>query len=252
MIYIKSNREIVKIKKACKIVAEVIELVKKNIKPGSTTLELNLIAEDYIYSKNGRPAFKDYKVSGLPAFPGGLCTSVNNCIVHGIPSSQTVLNEGDIISIDVGVELDGYFGDAAVTCGVGNISEENKNLLKITKEALDKGIYFAKIGNSIGDISNAIGEYIVENGYYVADQLTGHGVGKALHEEPVIPNLGEKSKGHMIRKNMTLAIEPMVNVGTSKVMSREWEYFTNDGKNSAHFEHTILVTETNPEILTLI
>ncbi|MCK9328484.1 MAG: type I methionyl aminopeptidase [Candidatus Cloacimonetes bacterium] len=252
MIYIKSNREIDKIKKACKVVAGVLELVQKNIKPGVSTYELNLIAEDYIYSKNGRPAFKDYTVSGLPPFPSGLCTSVNSCIVHGIPSSQKVLNEGDIISIDVGVELDNYFGDAAVTCGVGKISKENEDLLKITKEALDKGIYFAKIGNSIGDISNAIGEYIVENGYYVAEQLTGHGVGKQLHEEPMIPNEGIKAIGHKIKKNMTLALEPMVSIGTSKVKAKEWEYFTANGKNSAHFEHTILITDSNPEILTLI
>lgn len=252
MIFIKSNREINKIKKACLIVAEVLELLQKNVKVGISTAELNLIAEDYIYSKNGRPAFKNYQVPGLPPFPTGICASLNHCIVHGIPSPHIVLSEGDIISFDVGVELDGYFGDAAVTCPVGIISEENQKLLKIAKEALDKGIHFAKNGNSVGDVSNAIGEYIVENGFYAADSLTGHGVGKALHEEPLIPNTGNKATGHKIKKNMTLAIEPMVNKGTSEVMSKGWEYFTKDSSNSAHFEHTVLITDSKPEILTLI
>ena len=252
MILIKSNREIDKIRLACKVVAQVLQLMRNLVKPGVSTLELNSIAEDYILSKNGRPAFKNYSVPGLPDFPTALCVSVNSCIVHGIPSAQQILCEGDIISIDVGVELNSYYGDAAVTLPVGNISSENENLLKITKEALDTGINFAKIGNSIGDVSNAIGEYVVENGFFIAEKLTGHGFGRSLHEEPIIPNFGKKGTGHMIKKNMTLALEPMVNCGTSKVVAKDWEYFTADGKNSAHFEHSILITDSDPEILTLI
>jgi len=252
MILIKSKREIEKIRDACRIVAKVLELMKVHVKPGISTLELNSIAEDYILTNGGRSAFKDYTTRGLPKFPSAICTSVNSCIVHGIPSERQVLKEGDIISIDVGVELNSYFGDAAVTLPVGKISDENEKLLRITKEALEIGISNAKYGNSIGDISYAIGEYVVRNGFYPAENLTGHGVGRFLHEEPSIPNFGIKGAGHFIKKNMTLAIEPMVNIGTSKVVAREWEFFTESNKSSAHFEHTVLITDQNPEILTLI
>jgi methionyl aminopeptidase len=222
------------------------------VKPGISTLELNAIAHDYILSKNGRPAFKDYVQPGLPKFPAALCTSVNSCIVHGIPRASQVLTEGDIISIDVGVELNSYFGDAAVTLPVGFISTENQTLLLVTQGALDTGISYAKIGHSIGDISFAIGEFVTKNGFFPAERLTGHGVGRQLHEEPIIPNHGTKGTGHPLKKGMTLAIEPMINTGTSKVVAHEWEFFTENGKNSAHYEHTILVTDAEPEILTLI
>jgi methionyl aminopeptidase len=251
MIYIKSNREIEKIRAACKVVAGVLALMKKYVKSGISTYELNSIADDYIKTNNGKPAFKDYVVAGLPKFPAALCTSVNSCIVHGIPSAEQVLVEGDIISIDVGVELNSYFGDAAVTLPVGNISLENQQLLKITQEALDTGISYAKCGYSIGDISATIGDYVARNGYFTAERLTGHGVGRLLHEEPVIPNFGTRGSGHPIKKGMTLALEPMVNIGTAKVTANEWEFFTENGQNSAHFEHTILVTDTEPEILTI-
>jgi methionyl aminopeptidase len=171
--------------------------------------------------------------------------------VHGIPTAKQVLKEGDIISIDVGVELNSYFGDAAVTLPVGIISDKNISLLKITQVALDVGISQCKAGNRIGDISAAIGEYVAKNGYFPAERLTGHGVGRALHEEPVIPNFGQKGSGHVLKKGMTLAIEPMINIGTSKVKGNEWEFFTENGENSAHFEHTILITDSEPEILTV-
>ena len=251
MILIKSVREIEKIRAASKVVARVLGLMAKYVRPGISTLDLNSIADDYINKCGGKAAFKGYTVPGLPKYPTALCISVNNCIVHGIPSAVQILKDGDIVSIDVGVELNSYFGDAAVTLPVGNVSEENKKLLKITKEALHQGIEKAKNGNSIGDISAAIGEYVTKNGYFTAEKLTGHGVGRFLHEEPIIPNFGKIGSGNKLKKGMTLAIEPMVNIGSPNVIAKEWEFFTQNGKNSAHFEHTILITDNEAEILTI-
>ena len=225
--------------------------LRKYVVPGVTTWELNKIAEDIIYSEGGKPAFKGYSVPGLSPFPAAVCASVNSCIVHGIPSKSTVLVEGDIIGVDVGVYKDGYYGDAARTYMVGEISAEAKALLDITQEALELGINAAKVGNRIGDISSAIGNFVTAKGYFIADNLTGHGIGRKLHEDPMIPNFGIAGKGPRLRKGMTLAIEPMINIGTNRVQEDGWEYFTLDGSLSAHFENTILITDGEPEILSI-
>jgi len=251
MISIKNNSEIAKMRESNRIVGLLLHKLRKYVVPGVTTLELSKIAEDIIRSEGGKPAFKGYSVPGLSPFPAAVCTSVNSCIVHGIPSKSTVLIEGDIIGVDVGVYKDGYYGDAARTYLVGEISAEAKALLAITQEALELAIDAAKVGNRIGDISSAIGDFASANGYHVADDLTGHGIGKALHEDPMIPNFGNAGKGPRIRKGMTLAIEPMFNVGTSHVQEKGWEYFTLDGSLSAHFENTILITDGESEILSI-
>lgn len=201
-------------------------------------------------ARGARPAFKGYTVPGLNPFPGTLCTSPNSGIVHGIPSRQVILKDGDIIGIDVGAVKDGYYADAARTYAVGEIPAEARRLLEVTSEALRRGIAAATPGRRVGDISHAIGSYVQEQGYYVADNLTGHGVGRQLHEEPQIPNSGQPGRGPRLQSGMTLAIEPMVNIGTNRVKEKGWEFFTADGSLSAHYEHTIIVTDGLPEILT--
>jgi methionyl aminopeptidase len=225
--------------------------MEKLIKPGVSTWELDRFADDFIRNMGGIPSFKGYTVPGLPPFPGAICASKNAYIVHGIPSRQTILNDGDIVGIDVGVVKAGYHGDAAKTFVVGSISAEAKKLLKVTSASLDIGISMAKVGNRIGDISWSIGNYVQEHGFYVADNLTGHGIGRELHEAPQIPNSGPKGKGPRLFKGMTLAIEPMVNIGTNRVHENGWEFRTADNSLSAHFEHTILVTDGEPEILSI-
>ena len=253
MIYIKTVREIELIRKSSEIVAETLDLVKNSAKVGISTIELDKIAENYINSKGAKPAFKGYKQVGTPPFPGTLCISINEEVVHGIPSSR-VLKNGDIVSIDVGVIKDGYFVDAALTFFVGEISQEYLRLLRITEESLYVGIAKAIENNRIGDISSSIQNYIEENGFSIVRELTGHGVGKYLHEEPSIPNFGRKNQGPKLKKGMTIAIEPMVNYGKKEVLVRKdgWTVFAKDCLPSAHFEHTILVTDKEPEILTKI
>jgi len=220
------------------------------IKPGVTTLMVADKADEIIRRNGAVSAFKGYRVPGLEPFPGIVCASVNSCIVHGIPREDLVLKEGDIIGIDVGVTKNGYFGDAAKTYQVGKISEAARKLMDVTKRALDIGINAAKVGSRVGDISHSIGAYVTEQGYFVADNLTGHGVGVHLHEDPMIPNSGIKNTGAKLKKGMTIAIEPMVNVGTNRVYEKGWEFFAADNSLSAHYEHTILITEDNPRILT--
>lgn len=249
MIYQKSPAEIEKIKAACIVIAELFIELEKMIKPGISTLELDRFAESYIRDRGGRPAFKGYQIPGLKPFPGTLCTSINDCIVHGIPSGKEVLKEGDLIGIDVGVVKDGYYGDAARSFGVGEVSIEAIRLMEVTEEALARGIDAARAGNRVGDISYAIGSYILEQGYFAADNLTGHGVGRELHEEPQIPNTGRAGYGPRLMPGMTLAIEPMVNIGTNRVKERGWEFFTADGSLSAHSEHTIAITDSDALIL---
>ena len=251
MIFIKSPSEIDKIRASCRIIGELLDALGSRIVPGVSTLELDAFAEDFILSRGGRPAFKGYTVPGLEPFPGTLCTSLNSGIVHGIPSREAVLREGDIIGIDVGVVKDGYYGDAARSYAVGKISADAENLLDVTRKSLQLGISAALPGNRVGDVSHAIGSYVGRMGYYVADNLTGHGVGRALHEEPMIPNSGTAGRGPRLKAGMTLAIEPRVNIGTNRVKESGWEFFAADGSLSAHFEHTILVTDSQPEILTL-
>lgn len=238
-------------REANRIVGLLLHKLEEIIKPGISTQELDDFADKLIRENGGRPAFKGYTVPGLLPFPSALCTSPNSGIVHGIPSSRQILQEGDIIGVDVGVLKDGFFGDAARTYRVGEISKAAETLLEITREALARGISAAREGNRVGDISHAIGSFVSSKGYFVADNLTGHGIGRRLHEEPVVPNSGAAGKGPRLLSGMTLAIEPMVNIGTNRVIERGWEYFVADGSLSAHFEHTVLITKNEPEILTL-
>lgn len=252
MILIKSKREIDYIRESNKIVAETLQLLKRYAKVGVTTLELDKIAEDYIKSNNAIPAFKGYSQAGSFDYPGSICSSVDDEVVHGIPGNR-VLKDGEILSIDVGVEKNGYFGDAALTVAIGNISEAKKQLMEVTEKSLYLGIEQAVEKNRIGDISNAVQTYCESFGYGVVRDLTGHGVGKHLHEEPQIPNFGKKGSGAVIKNGMTLAIEPMINLGTHKVFVADdgWTILTSDGEPSAHFEHTIAIIDGKPEILSV-
>ncbi|MFH0734257.1 MAG: type I methionyl aminopeptidase [bacterium] len=253
MILIKNNKEIDLIKESAKIVAETLQLIKSYVKAGITTLELDKIAEDYIRSNNAIPAFKGYgRMNDIP-FPGSICASIDEEVVHGIPSTRE-LKDGEIISIDIGVLKNNYYGDAALSVAVGEISLEKKKLMKITEESLYKGIEAAIAGNRIGDISYAVQMHVESNGFSIVKDLTGHGVGRKLHEDPPIPNYGKKGSGALIKNGMTLAIEPMVNEGTFKVKfdhSDGWTVTTADNKPSAHFEHTIAIINGKPEILSV-
>jgi len=246
VVTIKSPREIALMREAGRIVSETFAVLAKAIKPGVTTLELDRLAENFIRQKKARPAFK-----GLYNFPASICTSVNEEVVHGIPG-QRKLKEGDIISIDLGVELNGYFGDGARTFPVGEISADAKTLLKVTREALTVGTRQARAGNRLFDISHAIQSYVEGHGFSVVRDYVGHGIGRAMHEEPQVPNYGKPGRGLRLVSGMTLAIEPMVNAGTHAVrtLADNWTVVTLDGKLSAHFEHTVLVLNNKPEILT--
>ena len=250
MITIKNNSEIVKMRESNRIVGLLLHKLDCFIKPGISTYDIDKFADELIRNEAGKPAFKGYSIPGLPPFPAAVCSSVNSCIVHGIPSKKKILNEGDIIGIDVGVYKDGYYGDAAKTFQVGKISEQAIALMAVTREALKRGISQARDGARVGDISHAIGSYVMSQGYFVADSLTGHGIGTSLHEDPIVPNFGVKGKGPRLRKGMTIAIEPMVNIGTNRVIENGWEFYVADGSLSAHFEHTILITDNEAELLT--
>lgn len=252
MIYIKTKKEIDFIRESCKIVAETLKLVANNVRPGISTLELDQIAEEYILSNNAVAAFKGYSQAGSFNFPGSLCISIDDEVVHGIPSKR-ILKEGEIVSIDVGVLKNGYYGDAAISVGVGEISPEKRKLLEVTERSLYQGIEEAKVNNHVHDISNAVQVYVESNGFSVVKDLCGHGVGKFLHEDPPVPNYGVRGTGPKLKKGMTLAIEPMVNAGTYKVKTAKdgWTVVTQDGLPSAHFEHTILISNGSPEILTV-
>lgn len=252
MIYIKTKKEIDYIRESCKIVAETLQLLKSKVKIGITTQELDRIAEDYILSNNGRAAFKGYSQAGSFDYPGAICTSIDEEVVHGIPGDR-VLKDGEIISLDVGVEKNGYFGDAALSVAVGDIDSNREKLMKVTEESLMLGIEEAKENNRLYDISSAVQNHVESNGFSIVRDLCGHGVGKYLHEDPSIPNFGKKGTGARLRKGMTLAIEPMVNLGKYNVKTSPdgWTVLTSDGLPSAHFEHTILITDGKPEILTI-
>ncbi len=250
MITLKSERELNYMREAGQIVAEVLEELRKIIinTPGITTKELDSLAESLILKRGAKPAFKRYR-----GFPSSLCTSVNEQVVHGIPGPYK-LQSGDIISLDLGVKLNGYYGDAAITVGVGKISNEVNRLLQVTEEALCKGIKQAKVKNRLSDISHAIQSHAEKSGFSVVRDLVGHGVGRALHEDPSIPNFGKPHLGPKLKRGMTFAIEPMVNMGKFEVKTAKdnWTVVTKDGRLSAHFEHTIAIRENKPEILTLI
>ncbi len=248
---IKSPREIELIRESSQIVAEVLALLGSRIKPGMHTQELDEIAERFIRSRGGTPAFKGYGRDTSNPFPASICISVDDVVVHGIPNG-TVLEEGQIVSIDVGVRKNGYYGDGARTFPVGRISEEKRRLLRVTEESLYKGIEQAVAGNHLHDVSFAVQKHVEANGFSVVRDLVGHGVGKSLHEEPAIPNYGEPGTGIKLKEGMVLAIEPMVNAGTYKVEVEAdgWTVRTADRKPSAHFEHTVVVRKGEPEILT--
>ena len=250
MISIKNNVEIAKMRESNRIVGLLLHKLDGFIKPGISTYDIDRFADELIRNEAGKAAFKGYTVPGLPPFPAAVCSSANSCIVHGIPSKKKILSEGDIIGIDVGVYKNGFYGDAARTYQVGNISEEAIALMAVTREALRRGISQARDGARVGNISHAIGSYVMDQGYFVADSLTGHGIGTSLHEDPIVPNIGTKGKGPRLKKGMTIAIEPMVNIGTNRVIENGWEFYVADGSLSAHFEHTILITENEAELLT--
>ncbi|MBI5326415.1 MAG: type I methionyl aminopeptidase, partial [Ignavibacteriae bacterium] len=253
--YIKTENEISKIEKSCRIVAETLILLEKYMQPGTETLEIDKIAEEFILSKGAKPAFKGYIVDGKK-FPYTLCISINDEVVHGMPGRRK-LQEGQIVSVDCGAELDGYFGDSAVTYAIGNVSEEKTRLMKATQDALMLGIKQAISYNKVYDISRAVQEFVESKGYSVTRELVGHGIGKHLHEEPPVPNfvppLLHRSKYPNVKleKGMALAIEPMVHAGTKlvKTESDGWTVRTVDGKPAAHYEHTVIVDDSYPLIL---
>jgi len=248
---VKTISEINSIRESCRIVAGVLSHIEKFIKPGITTLELDTIVEDYIMSKDAIPAFKGYTVNNN-AFPASACISINEEIVHGIPGPRKLI-EGDIVSVDVGVKKNGYYGDGAKTFPVGNISDGKRKLLQITEESLYKGLENASDGKFVNDVSLAVQQHVQSNGFSVVRELVGHGIGKKLHEEPPIPNYYYSGNRYRFKAGMTVAIEPMVNYGTYKVrvLDDKWTYVTQDGEPSAHFEHSILITKDKPEILTV-
>lgn len=248
MVIIKSPREIEQLKRSNAIVAEVFEKLRGMIIPGITTRELDQVAEEFILLKRARPAFKGYR-----GFPATLCISINDEVVHGIPG-QRRLKEGDIVSLDVGVNYIGYFGDAAITLPVGEADPEAKRLIEVTKKALYIGIEKAKAGNRLFDISYAIQSWVESHGFSVVRDFVGHGIGRDLHEEPQIPNFGTPHQGPRLEKGMVFALEPMVNEGTHEIrgLSDGWTVVTADGKRSAHFEHTIAITDDEAEILSTL
>jgi methionyl aminopeptidase len=250
---IKSEKEIDLMREVCKIVADTLRLLSKHIKPGISAYELDKIAEDFILSQGAKPAFKGYGFDKKNLYPATICVSIDNEVVHGIPTSDKVLREGQIVSIDVGAYKNGFYGDAAKTFAVGNVNGEKRRLMEVTEKALYIGIEQAVDGNRLFDIGYAIQNYVESQGFSVVRDLVGHGIGKRLHEEPAVPNFGQKGKGIKLREGMTLAIEPMVNAGTWQVYfgSDGWTVYTLDGLPSAHFEHTIVVRKGKPEILTL-
>ena len=248
---IKKTEDIQYIRESCRIVAHVLRLLREMVRPGIPTKELDVFAEEFIRSQGGEPAFKGYGSDKSNLFPASLCISIDDQVVHGIPDNR-ILREGEIVSIDVGVKKRGFYGDGACTFPIGIVSNEKSKLLRVTEESLHKGIEHAHAGNHIHDISAAIQEHVEAEGFSVVRDLVGHGIGRNLHEEPPIPNFGERGTGILLQAGMTLAIEPMINAGTFrvKVDADGWTVRTADGKPSAHFEHTVLITENGPEILT--
>ncbi|NIN09903.1 MAG: type I methionyl aminopeptidase [Gemmatimonadales bacterium] len=250
MITIKSAREIETMVAAGKILADTLALVANHTAPGVSTAQLDQLAEDFIRSHPGaRPSFK-----GLYDFPASLCTSINNEIVHGIPSEQRVLQDGDIVSIDCGVCLDGLHADSATTAAVGEVTDDVQRLLRVTQEALGVGVKQAVAGNHVGDVGHAIQTVAEGAGYSVVRELVGHGIGTSFHEEPQIPNYGRPKRGARLQVGMTLAIEPMVNAGRPEIrtLDDKWTVVTVDGSLSAHFEHTVVIESDGPRILTTV
>ena len=247
MIILKTPQEIALIERASRVVALTIALLREQVKPGVTTADLDRLAEEFITGEGASPAFKGYR-----GYPATLCTSVNEEVVHGIPSSRRRLEEGDIIGIDVGAIVEGYYGDAAVTLPVGRVSEEAARLMRVTEAALDAGLAQVRAGNRLSDISHAVQTVAEDAGYSVVTDFVGHGIGRNLHEDPQVPNFGKPGEGPRLKEGLVLAIEPMVNIGGHEVevLSDRWTVVTRDKSLSAHFEHTIAITPDGPKVLT--
>jgi methionyl aminopeptidase len=247
MVICKSPAELEKMHRAGLIVWDALEQMRAMVKPGISTKELDEFAEAFTVEHHARPAFKGYR-----GYPGSVCTSINQEVVHGIPSSSRRVREGDILSMDFGVELDGYFGDAALTVPVGKVAPAREKLLRVTRESLEHAIDKVRPGNRLGDVSAAVQQWVEGNGYSVVREFVGHGIGTKMHEEPQVPNYGKAGQGPRLQKGMVLAIEPMVNSGGPgvRVLDDDWTAVTTDGSDSAHFEHTVAVTENGPWILT--
>ncbi len=248
MIVLKTAREITLMKEACRISAGALKIAGAAVEPGVSTEEIDRIAEAYIRSQGAIPNFKGYN-----GFPATACISINNEVIHGIPSKKRIVKQGDIVSIDLGASINGYHGDNAATFGAGDISPEAQRLLKATEESLYEGIKAAVAGNRIGDISSAVQQYVEERGYSVVREYVGHGIGTSLHESPEVPNYGKQGRGIRLVPGMTLAIEPMINAGgfEVKVLPDGWTVLTKDGSLSAHFEHTVAITADGPKIMTI-
>ena len=254
MILIKSSKEIEYMRESGRIVGLALNEIEKAIRPGITTHELDKIANDVLKHEGAIPSFKGQEgFEGSDPYPATICASVNNQVIHGIPDSYA-LKEGDIISIDMGAVKNGYHGDAARTFAVGNISKEAQKLIDVTRESFFNGIKFAKVGNRVSDISHAVQEYVESFGFSVVRDFVGHGVGKELHEEPEVPNFGKPGHGPRLEKGMVIAVEPMVNTGKYDIdiLNNGWTVVTKDGSLSAHYENTIVITDGEPEILTLV
>ena len=253
MIHLKTQEDLKLMRIAGRVTAEVLDIMREAVRPGISTGELDRLAEEHIRANNGIPAFKNYKpAANMTPFPGTICASINDEIVHGIPKFSRILEEGDIISVDVGAYINGWCGDAACTYPVGAISEERMKLLKVTEESLNRAIAQALAGNTLGDIGNAVESYVKPLGYGVVRDYTGHGIGQKMHESPQIPNYGKAGQGMTLKAGMTIAIEPMIMTGREKVRvgSNGWTVLTVDGSDAAHFERTVAVLEDEPEILT--
>jgi methionyl aminopeptidase len=247
VIRLKSPGDIEKMRVAGKILRSVLDEAGRKLAPGLKTSELDEIVRKKIEDAGARPAFKGYL-----GFPGNSCISLNETVVHGIPSERTIV-DGDIVSLDIGVELDGFFADSCESFAVGEIDDETVRLLKVTRESLAKGIEQCRPGNRLGDISHAIQVFVEANGFSVVRELVGHGIGRALHEDPQVPNFGPPGRGPKLEPGVVLAIEPMVNAGSEavKTLADEWTVVTADGKRSAHYEHTVAISEDGPDILTI-
>ena len=247
MIVLKNGRELKIMREACRISAEALKLAGSAVEPGVTTAELDKIAEKYILSQGAKPNFKNYN-----GYPATACISINNEVIHGIPSKKRVIEAGDIVSIDLGATFEGYHGDNAATFACGDVSAEAKRLMDTTRESLYEGIAAAVSGGRLGDIGAAVQQYVEKRGYSVVRQFVGHGIGTKLHEAPEVPNFGTQGRGIRLMPGMTLAIEPMVNMGhyDVKIVPDGWTVLTKDGSLSAHFEHTIVITPDGPQIMT--
>jgi methionyl aminopeptidase len=248
MIVYKSPEEIVRMRRAGRVTALTVERLMEAVRPGLTTADLDVLAEKSMREMGCTPSFLGYR-----SFPASICTSLNNEVVHGIPSARRVLHEGDLLSLDVGAVWEGYHGDSAVTVVVGAPSDVAEKLVRVTEESLDAGISQLKAGGRLSDVGNAVQQVVEGAGFSVVREYVGHGIGRALHEDPQIPNYGEPGRGPVIRPGLVVAVEPMVNVGDwrTRVLGDEWTVVTADGSLSAHFEHTIAITDDGPEVLTL-